>query len=132
MIWSQPLIALLLSLLFGVVLVLALNWRQTRRGRALPSLVFGLLLLFPLLWAAALWVAPNGPSLFNVGGVPLVMIGLLFGLLIAALVAPQFAPVRRMTGEGSASDEVAPRPGTLFWILLVAALAAVITGFLAF
>lgn len=126
MTWIHPVLALILSLLFGFLLVTLLGWRHPRRPAGTPSLVFLLLLMFPLIWAVALWMAPVGPVILGAAVVPALLFGLLITLVLAVLREPPPAPTR----EDAEADAAATVFGVAFWILMLATAAAIVAGYL--
>lgn len=130
MAWITPVIAFVLALLFGALLVGALGWRHPRRPEdASVSGLFVLLILFPLLWAAALWITPAGPIMYGAPVVPLLFMGLLLALIIAVLVEPRPRTPRGAAMEAAEADAAATIFGVLFWILLLVGAVSIITAY---
>jgi hypothetical protein len=122
----ELLIALVLALVLGAVLVVALG----RKGPGPASgLLFFALLLFVLTWAGGVWISPTEADAGAVNWLGFLAVGVVFALLLAALVPP----VRRSAGpppgqpasreEGTTPGEVLAI-GVFFWVLLLAAIAA--------
>jgi len=126
MLLAHPALALALAALFGVVLVGALGWRHPRRSGAGVSLVFILLLMFPLLWAGLMWSVPAGPRLLGAAVVPPLMIGLTVAIIATVLNGPRPSPAR----EGAEADTAATVFGVLFWILMLLAAGMIVAGYL--
>jgi len=123
--WIQPVLALIGALMFGAVLVYALGWRHPRRSRATPSLLFLIVLMFPLLWAAAIWLVPVGPTLYGAAFVPMLLAGVLVALIIAVLIEPR-PPQDQEAVEADTAFAVF---GILFWVLLLISAGAVVAGY---
>lgn len=116
-------IALFFSLIFSYVFKNRGPW---------SSLWTFFLILFLAVWAGGLWLAPVGPYWHEISIVPLIFIGLLFALLLAAATPPATpSPDIRKTGEEiQEKNKAAAAVGLFFWILLVALIAAIIVGLL--
>ena len=80
------------------------------------------LAVFVFAWAAGVWVYPVGPAWWGVSWMPVICIGLLIALLLAA-VPSGGRPSRRIRGEpvGSAESQETEEVvvGTLFWVFVV-------------
>ncbi len=89
--------------------------------------VLGVFLLTVLVtWSVGVWVAPFGPALWGRYWLPFLVPGLLFLLLLAALVPTRRAPPtyqeavdRARADDASAGTALVALSG-LFWVLIVA------------
>ncbi|MFG0306847.1 MAG: hypothetical protein ACF8Q5_11600 [Phycisphaerales bacterium JB040] len=131
--------ALLLALLLASLLTWPVGWRYDGTDRTGESWVFGLLLFFPLLWLAGLWLPPLGPPLAGGYWVGPLVFGLLMILLIAA-AAPASRATRRKRSRGPAAPppESPDRPervttgiflDLMFWMLVLGTIALIVIGY---
>ena len=128
--WIEPLLAFVLAVLFGVMLVGVLRWRHPRRPDAtVPSLAFVFLLLFPLIWVAALWSGPVGPTIYGAAVIPALLIGLLVALVLATLAEPREPALRDTASEMAEADTAAAVFGGVFWALIIIAAIGIVTGY---
>lgn len=127
--WIMPVFAVALALLFGAILVGVLGWRHPQRPETGPSLLFTILLLFPLIWAAAIWLTPMGPPVMGVTLLPALLAGLLIALLIAMFSHPLPGSAGTTAAESAAADTAATVFGVVFWLLMLMAAGAIIAGF---
>ena len=94
------------------------------------------LLLFLSIWAASLWVSPMGPMYWGVAWVPLIFIGIIAALLLAAI------PIRSEPKNGEFSNDATEEGlrrknygiGTatlsgVFWMFMVILMIAVVIGY---
>lgn len=98
------------------------------------TMLFFFLILFPLILAGSFWVTPFGPLVWGIAWVPIVAIGLILALLIAA-VSPRgrrHVSVRpaRPGEEAEEEEEGAALFGVFFFLLLVVAIVAVAAALL--
>ena len=123
------LLNLLLVFLIALVLAAILVYGFGRRGPGPASgFLFFLTMVFLATWVGSVWIHPIGPELWGVPWVPILIIGLIVMLIIAAVLAP-------VENEEIAPDEEGVAPptapgwgcGLIFWlltaILIVAAIA---------
>lgn len=117
------LIAIVLVAVFGIFI----------RGEAIGAGLFWFfLLIFLASWAGGLWVTPVGPPIFGVSWLGYLLVGLVFTLLIMALLPP--APPRPRT-PGAVQEEVEAEAtafavlNMFFWILLVGFIVAILAGY---
>lgn len=123
----------LLDFLFALILGLLLTAIFTAgfRVRGPWGAWWAFLLIVVLAaWAGATWTRPIGPPLFGVNWIPLVFAGILFAVLLAAVV-PSRPPRTRAEAIAQARSEEAAVAvfGIFFWVLLVSLLIAVLLGY---
>jgi hypothetical protein len=106
-----------------------------RRGLKRPGpwsswLPFFLVLLLAG-WAGGLWISPVGPVFMGIYWLPIVMIGLLVSLLLAAASLPtRQRPKVETISEVKEQEAMTQKAlDAFFWILLVSLLAAVVLGY---
>jgi hypothetical protein len=89
-----------------------------------------LLIVFLAAWVGAVWVRPVGPPLFGVNWLPLLFMGVLFAVLLAAAI-PSSPPRTRAeaVAQARAEETAVAVFGAFFWILLVGLLVAVVLGY---
>jgi hypothetical protein len=80
-----------------------------------------LMILFLGMWAAAIWLTPVGPTIYNIYWVPQLFIGLLITLLLAA-ATPHSGGRTVVHGRSALS--------AFFWLFIVSLLALIIYGIL--
>lgn len=125
---GEILIVFGIALLFSLLLVGGLNWRHREDQGGWPAVLFILLILFPILWIADLWIRPAGPSVADVYWLPLLAVGFMVVLILAALVPPR--PRRRVVSAPS-ETEVATYTafGVFFWILMILLIVGIVAGY---
>jgi hypothetical protein len=85
--------------------------------------------------AAAVWIPPQGPVLYDTAWLTLLLVGLFVCLLALAIAAPM-RPVRRPRTQAEAAVEAheeavaAKAFGVFFWVLIAGLLIAVVVSFL--
>jgi hypothetical protein len=129
MTWITPVLAVLVALAFGLVLVHAVGWRHPARPEPGPSALFLFLLLFPLLWAAGLWLVPAGPRVLGAPVLPALVTGFLLVLLVSILADHRPRDVRAAAGQTSSADVAATLFGVVFWLLMMMAAGAIVAGY---
>jgi hypothetical protein len=121
------LFAVLMAVVFTAIFVVGL-----RRTGPWSSVVAFFLVIFLAAWAGGLWVSPAGPVFVGVYWLPIILVALLVGLLLAA-VPPQ--PPRRVEtisrAQGEAQQERAVRRAfdAFFWTLVIAFSALIVLGY---
>jgi hypothetical protein len=115
-------IGLLLTALFGAAFRI--------RGPGAAWWTF-LLIVFLAAWAGRLWVRPFGPPLFGVIWLPSLLMGVLFALVLAAVV-PARPPRTRSEAiaQARAEEAAVSMIGAFFWALLIGLLVAIVLGYL--
>jgi len=118
---------------FVVVLIIVLVLTAAfgagyRRHRGAPLMAF-FLILFTLTWAVGVWALPVGYPLLGVYWLPFLAAGIVFTLLLLVLLPP---PPRSSgaTSCGSVSASETELFGVYFWILIVALMLVVLSGYL--
>lgn len=121
------LLALLVGLLFAAILVYGFG---RRAPGPMAGFLFFAVLLFFVVWAGSVWIAPIGPELWGVPFVTMLLVGLVVAMIIAAVAAP--API-----ETTAPDQQGVAPpaaagwgcGILFWLTIAILLAAAVARY---
>jgi len=118
MILVDLLIALVVASLLAAVVFLLL--RSTGPWASFPLLFFA---LFLATWAGGIWLAPIGRPVGGVYWVPFLMAGIVFALLLAAVVPPERPEEQETTIELLTEAEKKARErtnrlavGLLFWL----------------
>lgn len=131
MFFYEMLLAIALALI--VFAILAPSGRY-RGGEGVSILLFFVPLLVLLIWAGGAWLTPIGPPVANVYWVGFLIPALFLLLLLFALATPS-APPRREGEVVPANAEEEAVAGTtvafsiFFWILLVAAIVAIVVAY---
>lgn len=98
-----------------------------------------LLALLLIVWAASIWVRPLGPVYWGVAWIPLIFIGFIFALLLAAV--PTYDTRTRTEARAdipadeaelearSEADAAAVAVGWIFWTFIIILLVAIIIGY---
>lgn len=92
------------------------------------TMLFFFFLLFPLLLAGSFWVGPHGPVFMGIPWVPIVVLGILLALLIAALSPrePKRGPQRTTIPEDPVvATGVAAFFGLMYFLLLFAVVVVI-------
>ena len=123
-------VALLLSLLF---IPLTAPQRARDGSSAVGAILFFFLILFFASWAGGLWITPLGPPLWGVYWAPVLLVGAFVALLLAAASEPSRQHYLRHRSEPAEAEAAAAATafGLMFWILMIALVAAVIAGYAA-
>ncbi|HKL24804.1 MAG TPA: hypothetical protein VJ910_01105 [Desulfuromonadales bacterium] len=115
----------LIIVLLIVAMLTAIFGAGYRRHRGSSLFAFFILLL-TLTWAVGIWVVPFGYPVYGVYWLPFLTAGVLFAVLLVALIPPSGVAVAR-------ARETAPEPGffgVFFWILMLILMLVIITGYL--
>jgi hypothetical protein len=132
--------AILVAILISALFYYGLN----ARGPWGSFWTFFLALLL-IVWAASLWVRPIGPVYWGVAWIPLIFIGIIFALLLAAVPTYDTRPydgTRTDVREEIPADEAeiesrreaeatAAAVGWIFWTFVLILLIAIIIGYTA-
>jgi hypothetical protein len=99
-----------------------------------PFFIFFFLLLFPLIWAAGVWLTPVGPPLWGVPWLGFLLASLFLLVLLLAAAVPSGPPRRTgdVTPENAREEALKGTVvffGLFFWVLVIGAAAAVITRY---
>lgn len=125
--WVVLSLSVVFAALFSFLLVSLFGWRRGGRGPAMSSILFLFAILFLAIWAAGLWLQPFGPTAWGVSWVPLVIVGLVVSLLIAATSPPR-------PGKDGAKTEVVGESvaeaalNAFFWMLLLVLVVVIIAS----
>jgi hypothetical protein len=93
------------------------------------TMVFFFFILFPLIFAGSVWVGPRGPMFMGVSWGPIVAIGFILALMLAAIL-PRRSKVKRTQSQEEAARETAVGVfGVFFFLLIFVALATVVIGY---
>lgn len=111
---------LLVSLLFAGVATGILGVGLRFSSRPLWALF---LVLCLAVWAGGIWLAPFGPSFWNIYWAPFLLISVLVALLIVAIAPPR---VHTHAEEMEREREIEMGLGVFFWILIGLLLAVVV------
>ncbi|MFP4528209.1 MAG: hypothetical protein ACLFQX_06640 [Candidatus Kapaibacterium sp.] len=102
-----------------------------RRRTYWPGFFTFFFIIFLAAWAGGLWLRPVGPEWFGVFWIPFIAVGLLFALLLLALLPPRYR--RGLPREESAETEAEKTGesllGIFFWIFIIAMIIAIIAGY---
>lgn len=121
-------VALLLSLLF---IPFTAPQRSRDGSSGVGGILFFFLVLFLASWAGGLWLTPLGPPLWGAYWAPVVFVGVFVALLLAAASEPSRRYYLRHRSEPVEANAAAAATafGLMFWILMIALVAAVIAGY---
>jgi hypothetical protein len=115
----MPLIALFVTAFIVGLLVTAVFVAGFRRRGPWNSVVWFFLVVFLAAWAGGLWMKPYGPTFWGLYWLPMLLLALLFGLLLAAttpVARPRSAPLPKTALRQEEATSVAI--GTFFWVLI--------------
>jgi hypothetical protein len=122
MILFESLLVLLITA--GFTVIFAVGFRRHTDWRVLFPFF---LILFLATWATGIWLTPMGPTLRGTFWIPFLVVGLLYALLLTALIPPS-RPPHPLREEGRKADEGRETLLVLdvFFLMLVVALGIVI------
>lgn len=127
MFWKHFLFALMTAL--GLSAVFIAGFR--RRG-PWDNLLLFFAVVFLGSWAGGIWFSPLGPPWGGVYWLPFLIVGLIFALLLAAVVSPfpQDTTVQLLErGEKSPEKRKRMVLGVYFWLLVFALVVLIITRY---
>jgi len=125
---------LLLGVALAIVLAGPIGWRHQRTDSAAGAWLFSLLVLFPLLWLALVWIPPMGPAVMGVFWLAPVAVGLLVVFPLAAAAPPPRRRLRPGQEPKAGDDQLAAAPAVaifvdvMFWLFLAGAITLLIVG----
>ena len=126
------LLDLLIALVIGFLLVLLFSALFRDRTPWGNFWIF-LLVVFLVTWAGGIWIAPFGPTIFNVAWLPFLIVGIFITLLLAATVPARPSRPQKGTIEEAKRTEAAESALTgltlFFWIALIMTLTAIILAY---
>ncbi|MFW5752337.1 MAG: hypothetical protein ACOCW8_03260 [bacterium] len=120
----------LVGVLFAIVIALlvgALFYYVFRTAGPWGSFWTILLILLLAGLAAAIWVEPTGPQMYDVAWIPILFVILLFAILLAAATPARSTRNLPPETEAELQSDVAAIGG-FFWLLLIILAIAVIIG----
>ena len=131
MIVTEMLLALVFAALVAALLAAT---RRSEDTGITPFFIFFFLLLFPLIWAAGVWMTPIGPPVRGVPWLGFLLVSLFLLVLLLAAAAPSGSPRRAgdVTPENAGEEALKGTVvffGLFFWVLVIGAAAAVITRY---
>jgi hypothetical protein len=85
-----------------------------------------ILVLFLIIWASEIWVSPMGPTLYDIAWLPLLIVGIVTALLLAA-VSPRMP--RKKTPENQPPTYYGI--GIFYWIFVFTIIIIIIAGIFA-
>lgn len=133
----------IIAAIFVAILISALFYYGfSARGPWGSFWTFFLALLL-IVWAASLWVRPIGPVYWGIAWIPLIFIGIIFALLLAAVPPYDTRPydgTRTDVREEIPADEAeiehqreaaatAAAVGWIFWTFIIILLIAIFMGY---
>jgi len=124
-----------LDVLFAFVIALLLTGLFARLFRRTPAGI-GVLIFFVILflatWAGGIWVAPLGPTLFDVPWLTFLLVGLFIAFILTAIVPPPRRPrtAREAAAYAEAEAEAAIAIDIFFWVLIAGLIAAILVAYL--
>ncbi len=127
MFFAEVIFALVIALVLAGILAYPLD----RRGPGpAEGLVFFFLILFLAAWAGGVWLTPVGPPLWGVPWVSFLLVGIIIALIVAAGAPPRRPPVEAPPEEVGAAGAVAVTLGVVFYVALIALLAAILAHYI--
>lgn len=90
------------------------------------------LVMFLVIWAGALWLTPIGPTWLDVAWVPIIILGIVLAIIMAASTPPE-RPTRIVVNEPEPEPEREPAiVGMFFWVSIIVLAAVIIYGIAAY
>lgn len=93
------------------------------------TMLFFFLILFPLILAGSVWIGPRGPLFMGVSWLPIVAIGVILLLLLAAVLPRESRTGRTRSEEAEIQGAAAGVFGLFFFLLLIAVVALIVAAF---
>lgn len=122
------LFALLMAGIFTLIFAVAF-----RRPGPWSSVLAFFLVIFLASWAGRLWISPTGPAFLGIFWLPVLLVALLVGLLLAS-VGPQRPRHVETISEAEAKarqwDAVLRAFNAFFWALLIGFAIVIVLGYL--
>ena len=123
-------VALLVALLLSSILFLGF-----RRTGPWASFLFLFLVLFLATWAGGIWLMPFGRPFGGVYWLPFLMVGIVFALLLAAIVPPgkeEESTIKLVTEQEKRAQERTARRtvGLVFWLFVGVLVLAIVLRYL--
>lgn len=96
------------------------------------TMLFFFFILFPLILAGSFWIGPYGPMFMEISWVPIVVLGILLALLVAALSPRERGPVTSSATEPEerVAAGLSALFGVAFFFLFFAAVAIIVGAFI--
>jgi hypothetical protein len=128
-VWDFILI-LLIAFVLSAIVVGPARWRRAEEGAAWPALIFLFAIFFFGLWAADIWLTPAGPVAWGTSWFALLVVGIILALIVTAAAPPRRRPPPGSAEmPGAAEAAVLVGFGTVFWILLLVLIGAIVAGY---
>jgi len=127
--------AFVVAMVLSLLLAAAFGWRWPGKYGPLSSLLMLFIVLFFVSWAGGIWVEPFGPAIWDIYWLPFLMVGIIFSLLILALI-PFRKPRTVKEAERQAEIRAEARAATetvlsiFFWVLMIALVGVIIARYL--
>jgi hypothetical protein len=87
-------------------------------------------LIFLAAWVGGVWLAPLGPAIFGVYWIPYLIFGLIVALVLAAAAQPVRTIAGQQTGEGEEEQPTRRVFDGFFFILVAVLVIAIVVGYL--
>ncbi|MFP4353268.1 MAG: hypothetical protein ACLFRP_09300 [Puniceicoccaceae bacterium] len=94
------------------------------------TMLFFFLILFPLILAGSVWVGPRGPLFMGVSWLPIVAIGVILVLLLAAVLPRESRTGRTRGEEEDLRRTAAGIFGLFFFLLLIVAVTLIVVAYI--
>jgi hypothetical protein len=115
MFFVDAFVALLVAVILSAIFI-----RGFRRQGPWASYLIFFIVVFLAAWAGGVWVSPGGLEPWGPYWLPFLLVGLIFGLLLAASAPPR-PPRSRAEVDKNTQESSSPEPayGVCFWFLLM-------------
>ncbi|HAM38617.1 MAG TPA: hypothetical protein DCP53_04375 [Elusimicrobia bacterium] len=119
---------IIFALIIGIIVTIMFNTGCKRTWLSI-FVFFGF--VFLAAWAASLWIIPTGPLFLGIYWLPLLIVGLIFGLLLALLIplAPPQCERKQIT-ENEDEVKIEKTQGIFFWIAIAVLIVIIVLGYL--